>query len=66
MNFRLIILPLTCVFGLTGCTPIFRGIYGMKNPKTVDEEAILHYSKKYNIPSADSYELDTNYNSFLG
>jgi len=59
------VLTLTCVFGLTSCSTIFFGLYGMKKIKTVDEKTIVHYSKKYNIPSADSYELDTSYISIL-
>lgn len=37
----------------------------MKNSKKVDEKVILRYSKKYNIPLVDGYELDTSYISFL-
>src|SRR5690554_4132887 len=58
-------LSLTFIFGLTSCTSIFTGIYGMKKTKTVDEKTIASYSKKYNIPTADSYELDTAYFSYL-
>jgi hypothetical protein len=58
-------LTLTFVFGLTSCSTIFRGLYGMKKVKTVDEKTILSYSKKYNIPVTDSYELGTSYYSYL-
>jgi hypothetical protein len=37
----------------------------MKKIKTVDEKTIAHYSKKYNIPIDDSYELDTAFFSYL-
>mgnify|MGYP000858766587 FL=1 len=37
----------------------------MKKTKTVDEKTITRYSQKYNIPTADSYELDTAYFSYL-
>ena len=58
-------LVLTFIFGLTSCTSIFTGLYGMKKTKTVDEKTITRYSQKYNIPTADSYELDTAYFSYL-
>lgn len=59
------ITALTLIFGLASCTSIFTGLYGMKKTKTVDEKAISRYSKKFNIPTADSYELDTAYFSYL-
>lgn len=59
------VLTFACVLGLTSCSKIILGFYGMKNSKTVDETTILNYSKKYNIPAADSYELDASYISFL-
>jgi hypothetical protein len=37
----------------------------MKQMKAVDEKDILQYSQEYDIPLADSYELDTAYASFL-
>lgn len=52
-------------FGLTSCSSVFTGLYGMKKVKTVDENTIVRYSKKYNIPIGDSYEVDTTYFSFL-
>ncbi|MBS3912866.1 MAG: hypothetical protein KG003_00050 [Bacteroidetes bacterium] len=58
-------LALTFLLELTSCTSIFTGLYGMKKTKTVDEKTIARYAKKYNIPSADSYELDTAYSSYL-
>lgn len=60
-----IIITLTFSLGLTSCSSIFKGFYGMKKTKTIDEKTIARYSKKYNIPTADSYELDTAYFSYL-
>ena len=61
----LILITLTLSFGLTSCTSIFTGLYGMKKTKTVDEKTIAQYGKKYNIPAVDSYELDTAYFTYL-
>ena len=52
-------------FGLTSCTSIFTGIYGMKKMKNVDENTIARFAKKYNIPASDNYEIDTAYFSCL-
>lgn len=51
--------------GLTSCSAIFTGMYGIKSIKSVDEKDITRYAKKYNIPISDSYELDTAYFSYL-
>jgi len=64
-TYILTILAATVLLGLTSCSPIILGLYGMKNSKKVDEKVILRYSKKYNIPLVDGYELDTSYISFL-
>ena len=61
----LILITLTFSFGLTSCSSIFTGLYGLKKIKTVDEKTIVQYAKKYNIPDVDSYELDTAYFSYL-
>lgn len=53
------------VFGLTSCSTILSRLYGVRDIKTIDEKTIVHYSKKYNIPLDDNYELDTSYFSFL-
>lgn len=58
-------LTLTIVFGLTGCTSIYTGLSGIKKIKTVDQKTIAYYAKKYNIPTADSYLLDTAFFSYL-
>jgi len=62
---KLTLITLTFVFGLTGCSSIFTGLYGIKKTKIVDEKTVVRYAKKYNIPSADNYELDTAYFSYL-
>jgi hypothetical protein len=59
------VLTFASIIGLTGCTNIMLGLYGMKNIKSVDEKTILRYSKKYDIPITDNYELDTTYFTFL-
>lgn len=56
---------LAIVCGLTGCSTIISGLYGIKKIKTVDEKTIVHYSEKYNIPLSDNYELDSSYIGFL-
>ena len=61
----LILITFTLSFGLTSCTSIFTGLYGMKKIKTVNEKTIVQYAKKYNIPAVDSYELDTAYFTYL-
>ena len=61
----LILITLTFLLGLTSCSSIFTGLYGMKKTKTVDEKTIVRYTKIYNIPAVDSYELDTAYFSYL-
>ena len=59
------ILFILTLFGLTSCTTIFTGMYGMKKTKTVDEKTIARFAKKYNVPATDNYELDTAYFSYL-
>lgn len=60
-----IISALILIFGLTNCTSIITGFYGMRKTKMVDEKTIARYNKIYNIPTEDSYELDTTYVSYL-
>lgn len=50
---------------LSGCSSVLMSIYGSKQPKDISDNAIIKYSKKYNIPLTDSYILDTNYLPFL-
>lgn len=40
-------------------------IIGIKETEAVNEKDILSYSEKFNIPKADSYELDTSFSSYL-
>jgi hypothetical protein len=58
-------LILIFVPGLTSCSSIIFGMYGMKKIKPVDEPTIEYYSEKYDIPSMDSYEIDSSYFTFL-
>ncbi|MDC6470816.1 hypothetical protein PQZ52_02470 [Flavobacteriales bacterium] len=44
-------------FGLTSCSSIFTGIYGMKKTKAIDENTVAKFAKKYDVPAADSYNL---------
>lgn len=55
----------TVIVGLTSCTSFLTALYGTKKIKTVDERTIARYSKKYNIPIAENYELDIAYFSYL-
>lgn len=52
-------------FGLTSCSSILTGLYGIKKTKAIDENTIVRYAKKYNIPAVDSYQLDTAFFSYL-
>lgn len=65
MNLRLTILILILVFGLTSCSSIIQGLYGIKQPKELNDQTIIRYSEKYNIPLTDNYKLDTAYLTFL-
>lgn len=51
----------------TGCAPsLFLEFYGVKKIRPVDQKTIAHYSRRYNIPTDESYELDTAFFSFVG
>ena len=65
MILRLKILILILVLGLTSCSSIIQGLYGIKNPKELKDQTIISYSEKYNIPLADNYKLDSSYLTFL-
>jgi hypothetical protein len=41
------------------------GIYGIKTPKEIEEKKIERISKRFDLPSADVFELDTAFYSFL-
>ena len=58
-------LILILVIGLTSCSSVIQGLYGIKNPKGLDDQTIIRYSEKYHIPLSDNYKLDTAYLTFL-
>ena len=58
-------LILILVIGLTSCSSVIQGLYGIKNPKELDDQTIIRYSEKYHIPLSDNYKLDTAYLTFL-
>ena len=60
-----VILTFVGALCLTSCSPILSGLYGIKEIKTIDENTIYRYSKKFNIPLEDSYEMDSSYLSFI-
>lgn len=55
----------SCIIILSGCTTVFEALYGIKKLRSVNENDIVRYSEKFNIPVAISYELDTSYVSYL-
>ncbi|NOX45557.1 MAG: hypothetical protein GXO89_01090 [Chlorobi bacterium] len=61
----LFFLIIAVTFGSTSCSSIVQGIYGVKNPKELDDRTIIRYSEKYNIPIQDNYKLDTSYLGYL-
>ena len=65
MNLRLTSLILILVIGLTSCSSVIPGLYGIKNPKELDDQTIIRHSEKYHIPLSDNYKLDTAYLTFL-
>ncbi|HEX5002007.1 MAG TPA: hypothetical protein VFW78_05895 [Bacteroidia bacterium] len=68
MNLRrilLIFISLTITCSFSGCSALMMRMYGIKKQKYADDNTILHYAKRYNIPAADCYTLDTGYISFL-
>lgn len=52
-------------FGLTSCSPIFTSLYGIKKINSLEEKTIVRYAEKYNIPSTESFMLDTTYFTYL-
>ncbi len=52
-------------FGFMACSPIIQGLYGIKNPKKIDDQTIVVFAKKYNIPLTDNYKIDSTYMGFL-
>lgn len=49
------------ILSLSSCTPLLTKIYGVKKVKSLDEEKIIKYCNKYNIPEQSCYWVDTNY-----
>ena len=57
MNFKSFVASFIIVFSLTifsSCGFIMNGLYGLKNVKSVDNETVLDYGKKFNIPQDKS------------
>ncbi|NOY49266.1 MAG: hypothetical protein GXO88_01670 [Chlorobi bacterium] len=65
MNWYIRILVCMLFLGLTACSPIIQGLYGIKNPKRIDYRTIDGYAEKYNIPLTDNYKIDSSYMGFL-
>jgi hypothetical protein len=65
MRFFVPVISILLLFGLTSCSAIFTGLYGMKKTRAIDEATIISMEKKFNIPGADGFELDTTYLSYL-
>lgn len=67
MNVRILgsILLILLMSGLTSCSAVILGLYGVKNPKFVQDKTIIQTARKYNIPSSDNYKLETGYLSYL-
>jgi len=65
MNLRLTILIFISALGLTSCSSILQGLYGIKSPIEINDKLIIRYSEKYNIPLTDSYKLDTTYLTYI-
>ena len=59
------IVSLMLSFGMTSCTSMLTGLYGVKEIKLVNEKIIAKNAKRFNIPMADNYELDTAYLTYL-
>jgi len=60
-----IVLFFAVTFSVTGCSGLLMRMYGIKKPKAIDNNTILHYANRYNIPEEDCYALDTGYISYL-
>lgn len=50
---------------LSSCSVMFNSFYGMKKMEAINQNEIIHYSKKYKIPLSESYEMDSAYFTFL-
>jgi len=60
-----VVLLLFIAVQLSSCNMVLLKIYGLKSPGPIEEKDVLRYCKKYDIPPADCYQLDTAYMSFL-
>ncbi len=57
-----------CVWSLllfSSCGFVFNGLYGLKNVKFVNEETVIKFGDKYEIPLVNSYLLDSGYIAFI-
>lgn len=50
---------------ITGCSKLAGITVGIKSIKEVDEKTIIKYARKYSIPEADCYQIDTAYSGYL-
>jgi hypothetical protein len=48
-----------------GCTKVFTSMYGMKNTRYLNEDEILNYAKKYNIPVENCYQADQSLMKYI-
>ena len=62
---KFIIILTIILFDLSAYSQITGGFYGMKKLKRVDNATILEYAKKYNMPLAETFVLDTAYTTVL-
>lgn len=53
------------ICSLQSCSPIILKTFGMKKMKELSKEEILRQGRKYNIPDADAYELDSLFFTYL-
>jgi|SRR5690606_11775523 len=44
---------------ISSCNPITKSIMGVKEIKTIEDDELIHYSKKNKIPNETSYFIDT-------
>lgn len=61
----LLVISLACLLLFSSCARLILKAFGMKMPKDLQEEQILHLADRYNIPAQDCYRLDTTYDAFL-
>ncbi len=62
ISFYFLLLTLT-VFA--GCSSTVSFFYGIKKPQFLDENQILYYAKKLNLPNEDIFQIDTAYFNFI-